>query len=102
MGPQPFLDGYWDVSDMTMAPGQNESESVYLFDLANDEIEAVNLKDVEVNITRGLEVRLEEVKDEGFTESSDELELEGFVIGMLSGSSLPYLELTQEIKIDVD
>eukprot|EP00485_Elphidium_margaritaceum_P017557 CAMPEP_0202733182 /NCGR_PEP_ID=MMETSP1385-20130828/188036_1 /ASSEMBLY_ACC=CAM_ASM_000861 /TAXON_ID=933848 /ORGANISM="Elphidium margaritaceum" /LENGTH=234 /DNA_ID=CAMNT_0049399507 /DNA_START=13 /DNA_END=714 /DNA_ORIENTATION=+ len=41
MNPQPFLDGYWDVSDMTLAPGQNESETLYLFNISCDEIEAV-------------------------------------------------------------
>ncbi len=61
----------------------------------------MNLKDVYPDIVDDLQQRLLEVQAEGFTASSYVRELEGFVIAMLSGSNLPFLELTQEIKIDL-
>ena len=102
MNPQQLFDGYWDVNDVVLAPGQNESEIIYLFNISNDEIESINLKDVYPNIVQDFQDRLDEVKSVGFTMSNDIFELEGFVIALLSGAQLPYLEITQEIKIDLD
>ena len=102
MNPQPFLDGYWDVDEVIFAPGQNQSETVYLFNISNDEIEAINLKDVYPNIVNDLQQRIVQIQEDGFTSSNDLFELEGFVIAVLSGTSLPFLELTQEITIDLN
>ena len=95
-------DGYWDVDNVTLAPGQNESESVYLFNISNDEIESINLKDIYPDIVDELQQRLLEIQDEGWTPNSGTPELEGMIIAILSGSQLPFLDITQEIKIDLD
>ena len=100
--PPERFDGYWDVNDRVLAPGQNESETVYLFNITDDEIESINLKDLYPDIVEDLEERLLEVRDEGFTLYVPDSKLEGYVIAVLSGSNIPFLELTQDIKIDLD